>query len=147
MYTLSYAPAAPPSPNCSHGGAVCLVQNLPDADREAKLDGLQRLWDCAGDDRWWTARTALAELETSRSGMEHDAAAYKQWRRRLDRAQEVEDRVWEELTSAPFFGRTKPHDLSAFEQAELKAGLMHCLPVAQAWLVSKNLREAPLRRA
>lgn len=131
-----------------HAGALRgLVQNLPDADREAKLDGLQRLWDCAGDDRWWTARTALAELETSRSGMEHDAAAYKQWRRRLDRAQEVEDRVWEELTSAPFFGRTKPHDLSAFEQAELKAGLMHCLPVAQAWLVSKNLREAPLRRA
>ena len=24
---------------------------------------------------------------------------------------------------------------------------MQCLPVAQAWLVSKNLREAPLRRA
>ena len=79
--------------------------------------------------------------------MEHDAAAYKQWRRRLDRAQEIEDRIWEELSSEPFFGRTKPHDLSAFEQAELKAGLMHCLPVAQAWLVSKNLREAPLRRA
>ena len=43
-----------------------------------------------GDDRWWTARTALAELETSRPGMEHDAAAYKlEWRRRLDRAQRL----------------------------------------------------------
>ena len=60
---------------------------------------------------------------------------------------EVEDRVWDELSGEPFFGRTKPHDLSAFELAELKAGLMQCLPVAQAWLVSKNLREAPLRRA
>lgn len=124
-----------------------LVQNLPEGDREAKLQCLQRLWDADDAERWWTARTALAELETPRPGMEHDAAAFKQWRKRLERAQEAEERAWEELSGSPFFSRATRHDLSAFELAELQAELIRYLPVAQAWLVRKHLAEFPRRRA
>ena len=131
-----------------HAGALRgLVQSLPDADRQARLQCLQRLWDADSAERFWTARTALAELETSRPGMEHDAVAFKQWRKRLERAQESEERAWEELSASPLFSRVSRHDLGAFEQAELQAELIRYLPVAQAWLVCKNLREFPRRRA
>lgn len=134
--------------SAEHPGALRgLVQCLPEDDREIRLQTLQRLWDADQAERWWTARTALAELETPRPGMEHDAAAFKQWRKRLERAQESEERAWEELTAAPFFNRVTRHDLSAFEQAELQAELIRYLPVARAWLVRKHLREFPRRRA
>ncbi len=107
--------------SAEHPGALRgLVQCLPEDDREARLQCLQRLWDADDAERWWTARAALAELETPRPGMEHDAAAFKQWRKRLERAQEAEDRAWEELSGSPFFSRVTRHDLSAFEQAELR---------------------------
>lgn len=134
--------------SAEHPGALRgLVQCLPEDDREARLQCLQRLWDADDAERWWTARAALAELETPRPGMEHDAAAFKQWRKRLERAQEAEDRAWEELSGSPFFSRVTRHDLSAFEQAELQAELIRYLPVVQAWLVRKHLREFPRRRA
>ena len=131
-----------------HAGALRgLVQSLPDADRQGKLQCLEQLWDGDGDSRWWAARTALAELETSRPGMEHDAAAYKQWRKRLERAQEAEDRAWEELSGASLFARAVRHDLSPFEQTELTTQLARYRNVARAWLVRKQLREFPRRRA
>ncbi len=131
-----------------HAGALRgLVQSLPDEDRQGKLQCLEQLWDGDGDSRWWAARTALAELETSRPGMEHDAAAYKQWRKRLERAQEAEDRAWEELSGASLFARAVRHDLSAFEQTELTTQLARYRNVARAWLVRKQLREFPRRRA
>ena len=131
-----------------HAGALRgLVQSLPDADRQGKLQCLEQLWDGDGDSRWWAARTALAELETSRTGMEHDAAAYKQWRKRLERAQEAEDRAWEELSGASLFARAVRHDLSPFEQTELTTQLARYRNVARAWLVRKQLREFPRRRA
>ena len=131
-----------------HAGALRgLVQSLPDEDRQGKLQCLEQLWDGDGDSRWWAARTALAELETSRPGMEHDAAAYKQWRKRLERAQEAEDRAWEELSGASLFARAVRHDLSPFEQTELTTQLARYRNVARAWLVRKQLREFPRRRA
>ena len=131
-----------------HAGALRgLVQSLPDADRQGKLQCLEQLWDGDGDSRWWAARTALAELETSRTGMEHDAAAYKQWRKRLERAQEAEDRAWEELSGASLFARAVRHDLSPFEQTELTTQLARYRNVSRAWLVRKQLREFPRRRA
>ncbi len=131
-----------------HAGALRgLVQSLPDEDRQGKLQCLEQLWDGDGDSRWWAARTALAELETSRPGMEHDAAAYKQWRKRLERAQEAEDRAWEELSGASLFARAVRHDLSPFEQTELTTQLARYRNVARAWLVCKQLREFPRRRA
>jgi len=131
-----------------HPGALRgLAQCLPEGDREARLRCLERLWEADDAERWWTARAALAELETPRPGMEHDAAAFKQWRKRLERAQEAEERAWEELAGTAFFNRATRHDLSAFEQAELQAELIRYLPVARAWLVRKNLREFARRRA
>lgn len=134
--------------SAGHAGALRgLVQELPDEEREGKLQLLEQLWDGDGDARWWAARTALAELDASRPGMEHDGAAYKHWRKRLERAQEAEERAWEELAgSSPFAGAAR-HDLSAFEQTELQAQLLRCLPVQCAWLVCKRLREFPRRRA
>ena len=141
-----YALALQRSPG--HAGALRgLVQSLPDEDRQGKLQCLEQLWDGDGDSRWWAARTALAELETSRPGMEHDAAAYKQWRKRLERAQEAEDRAWEELSGASLFARAVRHDLSPFEQTELTTQLARYRNVSRAWLVRKQLREFPRRRA
>ena len=141
-----YALALQRSPG--HAGALRgLVQSLPDEDRQGKLQCLEQLWDGDGDSRWWAARTALAELEISRPGMEHDAAAYKQWRKRLERAQEAEDRAWEELSGASLFARAVRHDLSPFEQTELTTQLARYRNVARAWLVRKQLREFPRRRA
>jgi hypothetical protein len=124
-----------------------LAQSLPDGDRHAKLECLQRLWDAGSNDRWWAARTALAELETPRLGYDHDAAAFKQWRKRLERAQESEERAWEELSNPAYFSHIARHDLSEFELGEFQAELARCTPIARAWLVRKNLREHPQRRA
>lgn len=124
-----------------------LVPCLPEDDRDGKLMLLHRLWEAGSSDRYWAARTALAELETPRLGLDHDAAAFKQWRKRLERAQESEERAWEELSGTPFFSQVTRHDLSAFELAELQAELARCAPVARCWLVRKNLREHPQRRA
>ncbi len=131
-----------------HPGALRgLVPCLPDDDRDGKLALLHRLWDAGSNDRYWAARTALAELETPRLGKEHDAAAFKQWRKRLERAQESEERAWEELSGTSFFSQISRHDLSAFELAELQSELARCAPLARCWLVRKNLREHLQRRA
>ena len=130
-------------PAALRGLATC----LPEDDRDGKLALLHRLWDTGSGDRYWAARAALAELETPRLGREHDAAAFKQWRKRLERAQESEERAWEELSGTGFFSQITRHDLSEFELAELQAELARCAPLARCWLVRKNLREYPLRRA
>ena len=123
-----------------------VLSTAPD-DRDGKLALLHRLWDAGGNHRYWAARTALAELETPRLGREHDAAAFKQWRKRLERAQESEERAWDELANTHFFSHIARHDLSEFELAELQVELARCAPVARCWLVRKNLREHPQRRA
>ena len=143
---MLYATALARSPE--HPGALRgLVTCLPEEDRDGKLALLHRLWDTGSGDRYWTARMALAELETPRMGMEHDAAAFKQWRKRLERAQEAEERAWEELSGTSFFSQITRHDLSEFELAELQAELARCAPLARCWLVRKKLREYPQRRA
>lgn len=124
-----------------------LVPCLPEDDRDGKLLLLHRLWEAGSSDRYWAARTALAELETPRLGRDHDAAAFKQWRKRLERAQESEDRAWEELSGTSFFSQITQHDLSAFELAQLQSELARCAPLSRCWLVRKNLREHPQRRA
>ena len=128
--------------------ALCgLVPCLPEDDREGKIRLLDRVWEAGSNDRYWAARTALAELETPRMGMDHDAAAFKQWRKRLERAQESEERAWEELSGTSFFSQIARHDLSPFELAELQSELARCTRLNRCWLVRKNLREHPQRRA
>ncbi|MCE4556005.1 M48 family metallopeptidase [Pelomonas cellulosilytica] len=131
-----------------HPGALQgLVQTTPAADRGARLQALQRLWDASRDYRWWAARRAVEALETSRAGLEHDAAALKLWRERRKQAEEAEDRAWEELHQMPYFSQVTRHDLSTFELGEVQAELARCRPVVRAWLVCKTLREFPRRRA
>ncbi|MFG6413471.1 M48 family metalloprotease [Roseateles sp. DC23W] len=123
------------------------VQTLADDDRVARLQGLQRLWDASGEHRWWAASQAVEELETTRPGLAHDAAALKLWRERRKQAQEGEARAWEELRQLPYFGQVTRHDLSDFELGEVQAELALCKPVVRGWLVRKALREFPRRRA
>ena len=62
-------------------------------------------------------------------------------------AEAAEQRAWEEITATPFFSQIARHDLSDFELGELRADLVRCSAVSRAWLVRKNLREFPWRRA
>jgi len=124
-----------------------LARTLAGGDRATYLQVLQRLWDASADYRWWAARNAVEELETPRPDQPHDAAALKLWRERRKRAQEGEERAWEELRDTPYFSQITRHDLSAFELGEVQAELGRCKPVARAWLVCKTLREFPRRRA
>ena len=130
-----------------HPGALRgLAQMLPASDREARLAVLERLHGSGAASRWWAAKSAVASLEDPDSGP-HDEEALKLWRGRLKEAEEAEARAWEEITGTPFFSQISRHDLSDFELGELRADLVRCLPASRAWLVRKNLREFPWRRA
>lgn len=134
--------------SAEHPGALRgLAQALSKGDRVAHLRVLQRLWDVGDDYRWWAAHTAVAELETPRAGLEHEAVALKLWRERLKLAQEGEERAWEEQRQKPYFSQIGRHDLTTFELGEVLAELARCKPVARCWLVTKRLREFPSRRA
>lgn len=131
-----------------HAGALQgLARCLPAPDREARLAVLARLWDAAPARRWWAANAAVAELETTRPGLEYDAEGLKHWRERLRQAGEAEERAWEELSTPPYFSRVVRHDLSPFELSEVQSELARCRPVAKCWIVCKALREFPQRRA
>ena len=131
----------------NHPGALRgLAQLLPARDRSARLAVLERLHESSVASRWWAARTAVGLLEDPEAGG-HDESALKLWRERTKTAEEAEQRAWEEITAMPCFSHITRHDLSEFELGELKADLARCLPVSRAWLVRKNLREFPWRRA
>ncbi|RZL95645.1 MAG: peptidase M48, partial [Variovorax sp.] len=130
-----------------HPGALRgLAQTLPATDRAARLVVLERLHTSSAASGWWAAKTAVALLENPDAGP-HDEAALKRWRERARTAEAAEQRAWEEITAAPFFSQIARHDLSDFELCELRADLMRCAAVSRAWLVRKNLREFPWRRA
>ena len=130
-----------------HPGALRgLVQMLPVSDRAGRLAVLERLHQSGAASRWWAAKSAVASLEDPDAGP-HDEEGLKLWRGRLKEAEEAEARAWEEITETPFFSQIARHDLNDHELGELKADLVRCLPVSRAWLVRKNLREFPWRRA
>ena len=130
-----------------HAGALRgYAQMLPPHDRAARLPVLDRLYQSGTASRWWAARSAVALLENPEAGS-HDEAALKHWRGRLKEADEAERRAWEEIATTPFFSQITAHDLSDFESGELQADLVRCHPISRAWLVRKNLREFPWRRA
>lgn len=130
-----------------HPGALRgLVQMLPVSDRAGRLSVLERLHQSGAASRWWAAKSAVASLEDPDAGP-HDEEGLKLWRGRLKEAEEAEARAWEEITETPFFSQIGRHDLNDHELGELKADLVRCLPVSRAWLVRKNLREFPWRRA
>ena len=131
----------------NHPGALRgLAQMLPARDRSARLAVLERLHETSVASRWWAARTAVGLLEDPDAGG-HDERALKLWRERTKTAEEAEQRAWEEITATPCFSHITRHDLSEFELGELRADLARCLSVSRAWLVRKNLREFPWRRA
>jgi hypothetical protein len=148
-------PAAPVRPHYEtalqiapeHPGALRgLAQMLPPSDRAARLAVLERLHGSGAASRWWASRSAVASLEDPDAGP-HDEEALKLWRGRLKEAEEAETRAWEEITGTPFFSQISRHDLNDYEMGELRADLVRCLPASRAWLVRKNLREFPWRRA
>lgn len=51
------------------------------------------------------------------------------------------------MSHPTYFSHIARHDLSEFELGEFQAELARCTPIARAWLVRKNLREHPQRRA
>ena len=51
------------------------------------------------------------------------------------------------MSHPAYFSHIARHDLSEFELGEFQAELARCTPIARAWLVRKNLREHPQRRA
>ena len=131
----------------NHAGALRgLAQLLPARDRGARLAVLERLHESSMASRWWAAKTAVGLLEDPDGGG-HDERALKLWRERNRTAEEAEQRAWEEITATPCFSHITRHDLSEFELGELRADLVRCAPVSRAWLVRKNLREFPWRRA
>lgn len=131
----------------NHAGALRgLAQMLPASDRAARLAVLERLHESSVASRWWAARTAVAALEDPDAGG-HDERALKVWRERAKTAEAAEERAWEEITTTPFFSQITRHDLSDFELGELRADLVRCSAIARAWVVRKNLREFPWRRA
>ena len=130
-----------------HPGALRgLAQTLPATDRAARLVVLERLHTSSAASGWWAAKTAVALLENPDAGP-HDEAALKYWRERTRTAEAAEQRAWEEITATPFFSQIARHDLSDFELCELRADLVRRAAVSRAWLVRKNLREFPWRRA
>lgn len=130
-----------------HAGALRgLVQILPVAERTAALVLLETLHVADAASRWWAARHAVDLLENPEAGP-YDDAALKHWRARRKDAEEAERRAWQEIVDLPFFSQIARHDLSEFELGELRTDLARCKPVSRAWLVRKNLREFPWRRA
>lgn len=131
----------------NHPGALRgLAQMLPITERPARLQVLERLHESSMASRWWAAKTAVGLLEDPDGGG-HDDLALKLWREREKDAEAAEQRAWEEITGTPHFSHITRHDLSEFELGELKADLLRCSAVASAWVVRKNLREFPWRRA
>ncbi len=130
-----------------HPGALRgMAQMLPSKDRAARLPVLERLHASSAASRWWAAKAAVTLLENPDAGP-YDDAALKLWRTRAKLAEEAEQRAWEELTTTPFFSQVARHDLSRFELGELQADLGRNGAITRAWLVRKNLREFPWRRA
>ena len=130
-----------------HAGALRgLVQSHSSTDRADCLALLEKLYDGDAASRWWAAQHALGLLEDRDAGA-FDAAALKHWRARRNDAEEAERRAWDELVDTPFFSHIGRHDLSEFELGELQADFVRCKPIARAWLVRKDLREFPWRRA
>ncbi|GAC1355915.1 MAG: hypothetical protein NVSMB34_09570 [Variovorax sp.] len=142
MHYESALRIAPEHPGALRG----LAQMLPPNDRDARLSVLERLHLSGAASRWWAAKCAVASLEDPDVGP-HDEDGLKLWRGRLKDAEEAEARAWEEITGTPFFSQISPHDLNDYELGELRVDFMRCLPVSRAWLVRKNLREFPWRRA
>jgi hypothetical protein len=131
----------------NHPGALRgLAQVLPASDRQARLALLERLHESSTASRWWAAKTAVAALEDLDTGA-HDDRALRLWRERAKTAEAAEQRAWEEITETPFFSQIARHDLSEFELGELRADFVRCSAITRAWVVRKNLREFPWRRA
>lgn len=130
-----------------HPGALRgLAQVLPASDRPSRLALLERLHESSAASRWWAAKTAVAALEDLDNGA-HDDRALRLWRERARTAEAAEQRAWEEITETPFFSQIARHDLSEFELGELRADFVRCGAINRAWVVRKNLREFPWRRA
>lgn len=130
-----------------HAGALRgLLASLPPGD-ERCLPLCEQLHAAGAQHRWWASRCAVQWLETRITQDPACEPELKRWRARQKDAQAVEERAWQELHETPCFQSISRHDLSEFELGELRAGLARARHVRTAWLVCKQLRELPQRRA
>ncbi len=131
-----------------HGGALRgLARCLPETDHARRMTCLQTLFDASPANRWWACKRAVQELEPRVRQHAEDEQRLTLWRERLKQADEAERRAWEEHTTTPFFSGITRDDLSEYEKGELRADLARFKPIVRAWIVRKNLREFPQRRA
>lgn len=125
---------------------IGLAQGTQESDYGRCLQYLERLWSHHATHRLWAARMALSELETPRPEREFPEQALKLWRERRREGENAEAEVMQELERSPLLESARPHDLSAFERAELLAELERFVPVRRAWVLRKQLDSMPDRR-
>lgn len=134
--------------SADHGGALRgLVRCLPESGHAQRMTYLQTLFDGSPANRWWACTRAVQELEPRVRQHAEDEQRLTLWRERLKQADEAERRAWLEHTTTPFFSTIARDDLNEYEKGELRADLARFKPITRAWIVNKNLREFPQRRA
>ena len=118
-----------------------IIDVLPLDMGDVRLQLLERLFGPHVEYRWWAANQAVELLESRQQiGVEgEEAAALKLWRERVRQTSDLEDQFSEELMQTPLLNGLLPHGLTAFEISEIEAELRNFRPVAQAWLVRKQL--------
>lgn len=136
---LKLSPAHP-------AGLRGLVQCLPASEHDLRMACLGTLFDNSAAHRWWACQTAVRALEQRVAQGIADDQALKLWRERRKKADDAEERAWEELTETSFFESITRHDLNDFEAGELQSDLARSKAVTRAWAVRKNLREFAYRR-
>lgn len=138
-----YEQALAQSPN--HADALRgLYRCLPQDQAQQRMEVLERLHASGKENAWWAAQEAVAQLEAD---PHHDTRTLQSWRGRLKEGEAAEQRAWAELSEPPYLEGTTQPRLNDFERAELENDLARFAPVAAAWLLRKQLREFPGRRA
>ncbi|MDO4723768.1 MAG: M48 family metallopeptidase [Comamonadaceae bacterium] len=131
----------------NHAPALqALIASLPARDART-LALCERLWAVDAQHQWWASDRAVQWLQQALQEDAAHEAPLKLWRQRLKEAAAAETRAWQELHETPCFERIARHDLSDFELEQLRAQLRETAPIRAAWLVRKQLREFPRRRA
>ncbi len=133
------------SPDLARALRGCVV-NLPEAAPQ-RLERLTQLFEAGVEYRHWAALQVVAQLEAQVAAGTAELALLKTWRERQKTAEQGEQQAWEDLTESPFAAGATAHDLDEFELGELRADLAGIEGVHTAWLVRKNLRSNPSRRA
>lgn len=126
-------------PEALMGLARCSATTQP----ERSVAWAERLHGCSPKLRYWAARHATSVLEIQQLP---DPKVLTLWRQRLKDAEQIEEQVWEALTSKDWNVDLARHDLNEFELGECTAFLRRQDFIKHAWIACKLSREFPWRR-